>query len=88
MKNVKIKSIKKLTSQNAKLKSKKLVKISAAKIDLARINVNIPRSLYNKTKKLGLRSKSTITTIVTGAIKEYVNKLAVPSADANKTRVL
>ena len=51
--------------KNIKIKSKKVAKISTAKTDFARINVNIPLSLYNKTKKLGLRSKTTIKAIVT-----------------------
>lgn len=68
-----------LFMENIKIKSKKIAKISTAKTDFAKINVNIPR---------WLRSKTTIKAIVTAAIKEYVNKPAVVSSAVNPKRVL
>jgi len=72
----KVKSTKKPAAKTAK--SKKPVKTSKAKIVLARINVNIPKFLHNKTKQFALKNKITIQEIVSAAIKEYINKSVVP----------
>lgn len=71
----KIKITKKTTSKAKSLaaKSKKL-KTSKAKIALARVNINIPKSLHNKTKQFSSKNKITIQEIVSSAIKEYINK--------------
>ncbi len=69
-------------------KSKKPVKASKSKVALAKINMNIPKPLHVKIKRLSLKNKITIQDIVTAAIKEYVNKPAVLDAEsAIKTAV-
>ena len=72
----KIKITKKTTSKAKSLaaKSKKQIKTSKAKIALARVNINIPKSLHNKTKQFSSKNKITIQEIVSSAIKEYINK--------------
>ena len=42
-----------------------------------KINVNILKSLHNKTKQLALKNKITIQEVVSVAIKEYINKPSV-----------
>ena len=77
MANKKVKSIKNPAARNAAAKSNNSAKTSKAKIALARININIPKSLHDKTKKLALKNKITLKEIFGAAIKEYLNKPAV-----------
>lgn len=73
----KIKTIKKSVGKTIAKKSKKPAKTIKAKVALARININIPKSLHNKTKQFSLKNKITIQEIVSAAIKEYINKPAM-----------
>ena len=70
----KIKKTKKPKAKAIAKKSKSHTKISEAKVGLARININIPKSLHNKIKQFSLKNKITIKEMVGTAIKEYLNK--------------
>ncbi len=83
MKTKKVKLAKKPVARAAAAKSKKPAKASKAKVVLARVNINIPKSLHNKTKQLALRNKITIREIVGAAIKEYINKPAISETNPN-----
>lgn len=72
----KVKATKKIAAKAAAAKSKNPTKTNKAKVALARVNINIPKSLHNKTKQFALKNKITIREIVSAAIKEYINKPA------------
>ena len=83
MKTKKFKLAKKPAVKTIAAKSKKPAKTSKAKVVLARININIPKSLHNKTKKIALKSKTTIQAILISAIKEYINKPDISKTNSN-----
>lgn len=69
-----MKSKKQPAAKAANAKSKKPNKTSKSKVELSRVNINIPKSLHTKTKQFSLKNKITIQEIVSAAIKEYLNK--------------
>ena len=84
----KMKSKKKPAAKPMTAKSKKPTKTTKSKVELARININIPKTLHNKTKQFSLKNKITIQEIVSAAIKEYLNKPAVLDVESGIKRAV
>ena len=88
MSTKKVKLTKKSAAKSVAAKSKKPAKSSKTKVALARVNINMPKSLHNKTKQFALKNKITIQEIVSAAIKEYINKpTAIETAPDNEIAV-
>ena len=82
----KVKPKKKPIVKAATAKAKKPAKTSKSKVELARVNINIPKILHTKTKRFSLKNKISIQEIVSAAIKEYINKPAVLDAESDIKR--
>ncbi len=78
---------KKSTSKVAVSKSKKTVKTNKVKAKFIRVNVNMVRSLHNKTKQFALKHNLTIHEMISAAIKEHINKQVVVETKQNTENV-